>query len=104
MKGSLARYRFMAYVTGIGLLVLTVGVVLKYAFNSPGLVAVVGVVHGFLFMIYVVCAFDLSLKSKWQPLYTLGVLLSGTIPFLSFYTERKVTQRVTAQLESPAAA
>jgi integral membrane protein len=107
MKGSLARYRFMAYLTGVGLLVLTVGVILKYAADSPGLVSVVGIVHGFFFMAYVVCAFDLSLKCKWPPLYTLGVLLSGTIPFLSFVAERKVTHRVTALLaesESAAAA
>ncbi|HEY0501528.1 MAG TPA: DUF3817 domain-containing protein [Kutzneria sp.] len=98
MKGSLTRFRVMAYLTGVGLLVLTVGVILKYAADAPTLVAVVGPIHGFLYMIYLVCAFDLSLKSKWQPLYTLGVLLAGTIPFLSFVAERKVTHRVTAKL------
>jgi len=104
MKGSLARYRFMAYLTGVGLLVLTVGVILKYASDAPTLVAIIGPIHGFFYMVYLVCAFDLSLKCKWPPLYTLGVLLSGTIPFLSFYTERKVTHRVTAQLAETAAA
>jgi integral membrane protein len=98
MKGSLARFRVMAYVTGVGLLVLTVGVILKYAADAPTLVAVVGPIHGFLYMVYLVCAFDLSLKSKWAPLYTIGVLLAGTIPFLSFVAERKVTHRVTEKL------
>jgi integral membrane protein len=104
MKGSLARFRFMAYLTGVGLLVLTVGVILKYASDAPTLVAVVGPIHGFLYMIYLVCAFDLSLKCKWPPLYTIGVLLAGTIPFLSFVAERKVTHRVTTQLAETAAA
>ena len=98
MKGSLARFRFMAYLTGVGLLVLTVGVILKYVSDAPALVAIVGPIHGFFYMVYLAFAFDLSLKSKWQPLYTLGVLLAGTIPFLSFVAERKVTHRVQAQL------
>jgi integral membrane protein len=104
MKGSLARFRFMAYLTGVGLLVLTVGVILKYASDAPTLVAVVGPIHGFLYMVYLVCAFDLSLKCKWPPLYTIGVLLAGTIPFLSFVAERKVTHRVTEKMAETAPA
>ena len=96
MKGSLARFRFMAYLTGVGLLVLTLGVILKYLADSPTLVAVVGPIHGVFYMVYLVCAFDLSLKSKWQPVYTLLVLLAGTIPFLSFVAERQVTTRIRA--------
>jgi integral membrane protein len=104
MKGSLARFRFMAYLTGVGLLVLTLGVILKYLAGAPTLVAIVGPIHGVFYMAYLVFAFDLSLKSKWQPLYTLMVLLAGTIPFLSFVAERKVTHRVTAQLTESAPA
>ena len=105
MKGALGRFRFMAYLTGVGLLVLTVGVILKYASDMPTLVAIVGPIHGFFYMVYLVFAFDLSLKTKWSPLYTIAVLLAGTIPFLSFVAERKVTHRVTRLLaEQPAAA
>src|SRR3954467_7113572 len=104
MKGSLTRFRVMAYVTGVGLLAPTVGVILQYAADAPTLVAVVGPSHGFLYMVYLVCAFGLSLKSKWAPLYTIGVLLAGTIPFLSFVAERKVTHRVTEKLAETEAA
>lgn len=100
MKGALGRFRFMAYLTGVGLLVLCVGVVLKYFADQPALVAVVGPIHGFFYMVYLVFAFDLSLKSKWRWTYTLAVLVAGTIPFLSFVAERKVSAKVQTQLAS----
>ncbi|AHH95411.1 DUF3817 domain-containing protein [Kutzneria viridogrisea] len=98
MSGALARFRFMAYVTGVGLLVLCVAMVLKYAADMPSLVAIVGPIHGFFYMVYLVFAFDLSLKAKWPITYTLGVLVAGTIPFLSFLAERKVTAKVREKL------
>ena len=35
-------------------------------------------------------------------MYLLGVLLAGTIPFLSFVVERKVTQRVHREIAAAA--
>jgi integral membrane protein len=45
-------------------------------------------------MIYLAIAVDLALKSRWSIVGTLLVLISGTIPFLSFVAERQVTRRV----------
>lgn len=92
MKGALTRYRVMAYVVGVWLIVLVlVAVPLKYFFDRPGLVAFVGPVHGFLYMVYLVTAVDLAFRAKWTPVRTVLVMLAGTVPFLSFYAERKVT-------------
>jgi hypothetical protein len=44
---------------------------------------------------------NLGMKARWSWPYLLGVMLGGTVPFLSFYVERRVTQRV---LNAPAAA
>ncbi|MBV8933711.1 MAG: DUF3817 domain-containing protein [Kutzneria sp.] len=96
---SLGRFRFMAYLTGAGLLVLTVGVLLKYFAGQPTLVAVIGPVHGVFYMVYLAFAFDLSLRAKWRPGYTLAVLLAGTVPFLSFVAERDVTGRTRPLLD-----
>jgi len=44
-------YRVLAIVTGTGLVILTfVGLPLKYEFGRPGVVTVVGIAHGWLFM------------------------------------------------------
>jgi integral membrane protein len=92
MSAALTRYRVMAYVVGVLLLVLVfVAMPLKYFADQPTLVAVVGPMHGFLYMVYLVTAFDLAVRAKWPLGRTLLILLAGTVPVMSFVAERKVT-------------
>ena len=58
--------------------------------------AVWGPIHGALFVVYVIIAFDLAYKDRWSPLGTLWVLVAGTIPFVSFVAERQVQRKVLA--------
>jgi len=93
VRGALIRYRIIAWIVGTGLLVLVlVGMPLKYAGGNETVVAVVGPVHGFLFMIYLVLTFDLARRLRWPFMRMVLVMAAGTIPFLSFWTERKVTR------------
>ena len=92
MNAALTRFRVMAYIVGVFLLVLVlVAMPLKYLADQPTLVAIVGPVHGFLYMVYLVTAFDLAVRAKWPFGRTILVLLAGTIPVMSFVAERKVT-------------
>lgn len=105
MKAALTRYRIMAYVVGVMLLVLTlVAMPLKYAADEPTLVETVGPLHGFLYMVYLVATFDLGVRGRWGVGRVLLVMLAGTVPFLSFVAERKVTRQVTRQLAADVAA
>ncbi|WP_029433787.1 DUF3817 domain-containing protein [Blastococcus sp. URHD0036] len=97
VAGALLRYRVMAYVVGVMLLVLVaVAMPLKYAADVPEVSAVVSPVHGFLYIVYLVTAFDLARKSRWTAKGTVLVLLAGVVPFLSFWAERRVSTRVRA--------
>jgi integral membrane protein len=97
VESALKRYRVAAYVVGVFLLILTlVAMPLKYLAQESALVAIVGPIHGFLYMVYLVLAFHLSILARWSFRYTLAILVAGTIPFLSFVAERKVTHRVRA--------
>ncbi|MDQ3715707.1 MAG: DUF3817 domain-containing protein [Actinomycetota bacterium] len=100
---ALLRFRIIAIVVGIGLIVLIlVGMPLKYladgALSVTGdqIVGIVGPIHGTLYVLYLIAAFDLSQRCKWSWKGTIGVLLAGTIPFLSFVAERIVTRGVRA--------
>jgi integral membrane protein len=101
---ALMRYRAMAYVVGVALVLLVVvGVPLKYLADQPQLVATVGPLHGFLYIVYLVTAFDVGRRCNW-PLTRMGlVMLAGTIPFLSFYAERQVTRWVRDAQPAPVA-
>jgi integral membrane protein len=93
VQAALLRYRIIAWIVGVCLLALVlVGMPLKYLAHDPTVVAVVGPVHGFLFMVYLVATFDLGRRCAWPLSRMLLVMIAGTIPFLSFWAERKVTQ------------
>jgi len=92
VRASLLFYRVLAYTVGVGLVILVlVAVPLKYLADSPTLVAIVGPLHGFLYMVYLVATVNLAFRSRWSPVKTVLVMLAGTIPFVSFVAERKVT-------------
>lgn len=75
MKSNvLSRYRVMAYVTAVWLLVFTAAIILKYGFEV-GDTMLISQIHGVLFIIYVIFAFDLGSKAKW-PLGKLAWVLA----------------------------
>ena len=99
MNSALLRYRILAYLVGVMLLVLVfVAVPLHYLADSPRLSEIVSPIHGFLFFVYVLSTFDLSRHTSWSLPRTLLIMVSGTIPFMSFVMERRVTAEVAAQL------
>ncbi|HUW79075.1 MAG TPA: DUF3817 domain-containing protein [Candidatus Nanopelagicaceae bacterium] len=84
------RFRFMALLTGTMLLILVfIAVPLNHIWHHPMLSAIVGPIHGFLYAIYVVTAFDLSRRASWPLPRTIFYLLAGTIPFASFVAENR---------------
>ncbi len=95
MTGALVRYRIAAWVVGTGLVILVlIGMPLKYLADRPGVVTVVGTAHGYLYMAYLLLTFDLGRRAHWQVKRIILLMLAGTIPFLSFVAERKATQWV----------
>jgi integral membrane protein len=94
----------MAYTTATLLIVLVfVGIPLQFAAGHPGVVNVVGTMHGFLYLVYLYTAFELTRRlgiPKWQMAL---VLLAGTVPFCAFIAERKLTRRYESLTQAPAA-
>jgi integral membrane protein len=96
IKGALLRYRVMAWVTGLWLLLLVVELILKYGFDVDAL-DFVPIVHGWVYFVYLIMAIDLGIKVRWPIGKAVYTLLAGTIPFLSFWVEHQRTQEIKAQ-------
>ena len=93
MKAAVLRYRVMAYVTGVVLIILCfVGVPLQIA-GYPAVANDVGVIHGILYIIYLVCAWQLARRLRLAAKPTVIMLLAGTVPIMTFIVERWVTRR-----------
>jgi integral membrane protein len=104
-KSVLTRYRVMAYVTAVMLLVLCVSMIFKYGFDTGADVTlVVAQIHGVLFIVYLVFAFDLGQKARWPFLKLLWVLIAGTIPTAAFFVERAVVREIGPLVEEQPAA
>jgi integral membrane protein len=100
LNAALTRYRVMAYLVGAGLLVLTlIGVPLQYAAGRSQVVAVVGPIHGFLYIIYLAMAYDLARRARFTLLQLAAMVGAGLVPFLAFVVEHRVVQRVRAEQE-----
>lgn len=95
----------MANIVGVLLIILIViGVPLKY-FGADGssvqhtgefITQYLGVAHGWLYMIFLVMAALLARAARWSIPFTIGTLLAGTVPFLSFWAEHNATKRTRA--------
>ena len=93
VKSALTRFKIMAFVVGVGLLILCLEMVLHYGFDNDALTWW-SPIHGVLYMLYLVATADLGLKVKWPLGKMLGVALAGVVPFFSFVMERKVAREV----------
>ncbi|WP_019544940.1 DUF3817 domain-containing protein [Streptomyces sulphureus] len=91
----LTRYRVMAYVTAVMLLVLCACMIFKYGFGmGEDVTFVVSQAHGLLYIVYLGFAFDLGQKARWSFGKLLWVLVAGTIPTAAFFVERRVRAEV----------
>ena len=96
VRGALTRYRVLAWITGIWLLLLVVELILRYGFGNHSL-DFVPPVHGWIYFIYLICAIDLGIKVRWSVGKIIVTAIAGTIPFLAFYVEHIRTKEVKAQ-------
>lgn len=99
MRAALVRYRIMAYLVGTLLVVLVcVGLPLKYWAHNDTVVLWTAIPHGWLYMVLLITAVDLGRRARWSPWRLLAIALAGTVPFLSFVAERSATTDVRRKL------
>ena len=112
LSTPLLRYRVMAYVVGVLLIVLVcVGVPLEYLVDDGAahewgewITTYLGIAHGYLYMLFLVMAALLARRAGWSLGFTLTTLLLGTVPFASFYAERRATARTRGLMAATNAA
>ncbi len=101
VRPRLTFFKVMAFIVGIGLLVLVVEMVLSYGFGMKGQDNPLywwPQPHGFIYMVYLVATALLGFKVGWPLGKMVLVMLAGCVPFLSFWVERRVAGEVEASL------
>lgn len=70
------------------LILLGVAMPLKYIWDLPEAVSVIGMLHGILFILYLYGAYLMYEKLDWKLSTLAVVVLCSVLPFGPFYAER----------------
>lgn len=127
ISGSLTFYKVFAFITGIMLLLLVAKMIMDYGFGQEIYIggttasgaentfgvhpdgAVTGgqavsfwvaVVHGWIYVIYVIAGFRLWYLMNWRFSRLVMIVLGGVVPFLSFIVERKIASEVHGEMQA----
>ncbi|KPQ11741.1 MAG: integral membrane protein [Algoriphagus marincola HL-49] len=85
------RFKWISLIEGISFLVLLfIAMPLKYIYELPMAVTVVGWIHGVLFVIYIYVVFPTASKLKWDFSRTLFALIASVLPFGPFIFDRNL--------------
>jgi integral membrane protein len=83
-------FKIVAFLEGISLLTLLFfAMPMKYAFDQPIYVKIVGMTHGLLFIGYIIMAIMLTFEENWNAKKSAVVCFASVIPFGTFYVEKK---------------
>lgn len=90
----LVIFRLITLLEGISFLILIlIGVPLKYFQNNDAIVKAIGMPHGLLFILYVFVSYVIKQKLNWS-IKTYAIIISAAvIPFGTFYTDLKYLRK-----------
>ncbi|MCX8532502.1 DUF3817 domain-containing protein [Chryseobacterium luquanense] len=96
LKTKIGRLRIIAILEGISLLTLVfIAVPLKYGFDNPAFVKMMGPIHGSLFLLFLFNTLSVGIEQNWKfKETTWKVLLACIIPFGTFYIDKKLLSKL----------
>lgn len=100
INSNIGRLRLLAFLEGVSLLILVlIGVPLKYLAHSEGVVKVVGPIHGLLFVLFLLNALSVALAEKGSSFVIIAKLfIASFIPFGTFYVDAKILKPIHLRL------
>ena len=94
MQASLTFFRRVGFAEGVSFLaLLLIAMPLKYAFDVPEAVSVVGMLHGVLFVLYVVAIVWAAVACRWAIWKPLVAFAAAFLPFGPFVFDAKVARK-----------
>lgn len=100
-SSALTRYRVLAIITGVMLLLLCLEMIVLYVFKWTEVKPYIRWIpfsHGWIYVIYLVTVVDLWIKMRWKFGRLVTMTLAGVVPVMSFILEAKVTRDARARI------
>lgn len=90
-KTVIGRLRIIGFLEGVSFLVLLfIAMPLKYVLGMPEMVKKVGMMHGLLFVLYVMAVVIAKIEKDWSMGKTGLALLVSVVPFGTFWADSKI--------------
>lgn len=104
MSKLVTAYRVLALVVGVLLIAGSISSILKYLLTEGSDLQQLGdqltwiwLVHGWIYMVYVVVAFLLSRRAGWSLQFLAVLLIAGLVPVMIFFVEHRVIGRLKVE-------
>ena len=86
----LKSFIWVSYLEAISfLLLLFIAMPLKYFYDMPEYVKIIGMAHGILFVLYLIGSYYMYEKLGWKVKEMLIVMFCAILPFGPFYADKK---------------
>lgn len=99
LRTPLGRLRVLAILEGISYLLLGITMPIKYVMGVPEPNYIVGMAHGWLFIMYVAIAIQNSRIHNWTWKETFYVLVASLIPFGTFAVDIKILKPIYSRIK-----
>ena len=97
LQSNLGRLQIVAFLEGLSfILLIGVGMPLKYYFGYEHATQGIGMAHGLLFIAYVIMVFPAKQDLEWSWFRTFLVFMASVIPLGTFVAEYKIFRKVEA--------
>ena len=91
LQTSIGRLRLLGFIEGVSFLViLFVTMPLKYVWAMPEPNKIFGIVHGLLFVFYVLAVVQIKVEQDWKLSKMGWALLASIVPFGTFWADKKL--------------
>ena len=89
-SNSLSRFRLIAFLEGCSFLLFAITMPIKYLLKYPTPNYIIGIMHGVLFILYVLLLIQVSILQKWAIKKIVLSFIASLIPFGTFYASKKL--------------
>ncbi|MCU0424508.1 MAG: DUF3817 domain-containing protein [Candidatus Kapabacteria bacterium] len=101
LKTQLGRLRIIGYAEGVSFLVLLfIAMPIKYIGGNPQPVRVTGMIHGLLFVLYVLQVIQAKIEYEWSIKTLMLGLLASVLPFGPFIADAKIFREAASASSS----
>lgn len=91
LKNKFSQFRAISIIEGISYLILIfIAMPLKYIFQEPLAVKIVGMLHGIFFILFCLALYNALKEYKWSLKFSIKLFIYSLFPFLFILIEKEL--------------